>query len=418
MGNIINSQDKVYFICEQTGRNNEYVFILLAVLLCLSSTILNFFLVIPITLKLNRAGAVESYRHRISTMDHENEKARLETVHVSSIENNSIKYTEDSINQFRENEEKVTDRMHDLLDESRRDDTYDNGYTETFDSKVFNPSGSFSYGKRLRERLDFKPNTNDTEFTEETHLKLVYDPACEPDTGLQSFQSLEGNEYDTGTTEVDKTPAKSRIVTSAYRSELHKLPRNFFDSKYHYIRPHELLNRTFGMPLLVMEICRAPLYTSDSEDRLSMDDSSCPILINLEDEACIISYFCSRGFLFHCRTDNRFYFSVGNRGWGDVNAEINKMEDELRMLCFGRVFGRYVAGSKIDKPTDLVITFHNGRFEHSSWRFYYLMFENDKAVVVRHSGYTQSLKLKYIYSLFSLLYGLVCLNKVSFRKSL
>ena len=141
------------------------------------------------------------------------------------------------------------------------------------------------------------------------------------------IRSLDGNVTNIGRTGVDETFAKSRIVTSAYGSELHELLRNFFVSKYHGFRPQELLNRTFGVSLLVMKICRAPRYASDdSGDRLSTDDSSCPILINSEDEACINSYFGSRGFLCHCRSDNCFYFGVGDRGWGDISAEINRME--------------------------------------------------------------------------------------------
>ena len=250
----------------------------------------------------------------------------------------------------------------------------------------------------------------------ETRLKTVYDRTVDSDNGSESTPCARDITVETERTAVEQPSGKSRIVTSAEGSDLHELLRNFFESETYCIKPQELLNRTFGVPVLVLKIDRAPIYdSSDSEDGLSAEDLR-PVLINREDEACISSYFSSGGFQFHCRDETSFYFGVGYRGRDDVNAEIDRMEAELRMLCFGRFFGRNICGRRINSPEDLVISFRIEGFERSSWRFYYLLFENRKHVLVRHTCQMQRWKLACMYYLLALWYFLVWFNKALFRK--
>ena len=295
----------------------------------------------------------------------------------------------------------------------------DNRAEERPDSRKGNFSDGVLYCEGLQKAgsRTVETKNNDESYTEETELKTVYDPVSDPISCLENTQNLGDSVLKTERTErISELPAeesygKSRIITSAERSKLHELLRNFFEAKDNGIRPQELLNRTFGVPILVIEICRAPTNVSgDSEGRLSTDNL-CSIFITSEDEACINSYFDSRGFRFHCRSGNCFYFGVGGRSWGDVSAEIGRMEGELRMLCFGRFFGRTVAGSRINSPRDLVLSFRNGGFEQSSWRFYCLLFDNNKPVLARLTFHMQRRKLTYIYCLFALMYYLICLNK-------
>lgn len=341
------------------------------------------------------------------------------TERANSVENTCIKNVDDSTKTLlrkRETKENDINRS----DKNRADDISEFGIPDSRQS-TFSDGDLYGEGLQDAESLACETGSNDAEYTEETHLKTVYNPICEHGKGFENTQNLRDNVLETERTSglpAKESYGKSRIVTSAERSELHMLLRNFFESKDNGIIPHELLNRTFGVPILVMEICRAPgIVSDDSEGRLSMGDS-CPVLINREDEACINSYVCSLGFRFHCRSENCFYFGVGNRRWGEVNAEINRMEGELRMLCFGRLFGRNVSGSRINNPGDLVISFRIEGFEHSAWRFYYLLFENKKLVLVRQTCNMQRRKMTYIHCLFALLFFLVCLNKASFRKFL
>ena len=262
------------------------------------------------------------------------------------------------------NEAIFNDGIGDILDEENENSELE--IAETFSSQLSNPIYSVSYDGQLRQvespdcSLKVGSEDNDSVSTEETKLKTVYEPDGNDNNGLESIQSLESNDIGAQRTTVEDSFEKSRIVTSADRSELYGLLlRNFFESRDNGIKPQELLSRTFGVFVLVMEICRAPRYISDeSEEERYLD--SCPILVNRDDEECINRYMGSRGFWFQCRRDNCFYFGVGNRGWGDVNAEISRMERELRMLCFGRLFGRNVAGSRIESPRDLEISFRDG----------------------------------------------------------
>ena len=318
------------------------------------------------------------------------------------------------------NEAIFNDEIGDILDEENENSELE--IAETFSSQLSNPNDSVSYDGQLRQlespdcSLKVGSEDNDAVSTEETKLKTVYEPDGNDNNGLESIQSLESNDVGVQRTTVEDSFAKSRIVTSADQIELYGLLlRNFFESRDNGIKPQELLNRTFGMPILVMEICRAHgRIAYEAEEERFLD--SCPILVNRDDEACINSYMGSRGFWFQCRRDNCFYFGVGNRGWGDVSAEISRMEGALRMLCFGRLYGRNVAGRRIESPRDLEISFRDGRFEQSSRRFYFTLFENNKPVLIRQTCRMQCLKLRYIYFLMALVYFIVCLHKTPLRK--
>ena len=269
-------------------------------------------------------------------------------------------YNYDVDDQFLENDETIRDKIHEILNDNKVNTERE--YSGAFSSTLLDSGVD-------EERLPTADNTNNSlnnntednaiELNEETELKTVYEPCNIDNNGLDSNQNLESDDYTTHRTTVLETFVKSHIVTSADRSELYGLLiRNFFfDKGNHGIEPQELLNRKFGMPILVMEICRAPMYISDETEEERFLDS-CPILVNRDDEACINSYIGSRGFQFQCRRENHcFYFGVGSREWDDVNAEISRMERELRMLCFGRLYGRNVAGRKIKNAGDLLLTF-------------------------------------------------------------
>lgn len=356
----------------------------------------------------------------VKTQDNVNEM-ESEMFYANPIERIGIKCVDDSPKQSIKNKMTVTHIMQYGSDDCQTEERTEMSPAEN--SRMTHFSDGLSYDGCLRNividasSLTFETENTDHKLTEETHLKTVYDSSLISDNDSESTPEVRDSTIETAKTVVEEPSGKSRIVTSADGSDLHELLRKFFESEMHFIKPQELLDRTFGVSILVMKIDVAPTYvSSDSEDSLSPKEVS-PVHINREDEACISSYFSSRGFQFHCRDETCFYFGVGNRGRGDVNAEIDRMEAELHMLCFGRFFGRNIGGRRINSPEDLVISFRIEGFERSSWRFYYLLFENTKMpVLVRHTYQMQRWKLACMNYLLALLYFLVCFNKALFRK--
>ena len=133
-------------------------------------------------------------RKYVKTVGHEKERPGTGTVRAfNTVENSFIMYVDDPTKQLKETKITLTYSIYDISDESRTGEISEYRHTETFDSKLCNPSDGVSYGERLRDAdslacsLNFEPKDDtDNQFTEETHLKMVYDPACEPDTGLHT----------------------------------------------------------------------------------------------------------------------------------------------------------------------------------------------------------------------------------------
>ena len=343
---------------------------------------------------------------------------RLRSNSIDLIEN----YAEGSTNQlFREQETSECSMMQNSKDDFQSDERSKLRQTDAYDTRNCNLFKDALYNERSQnvDGLTAESENNDAEVTDETHLKTVWDTSYVNGLWTEHTHSLSDNFPETERSmciHTEELYRKTRVVTSADCSELHQLLRQFFDTMDHGIKPQELLNRTFGVPIIVVEICRAPTNVSDDTDDSMTVIDSCPVFINSQDEACIRSYFESRGFRFHCRRENCFYFGVGNRKWNDSNAEISRMEGELRMLCFGRLYGRSVAGSRIESPREVEISFRDGRFEHSSRRFYFTLFENNKPVLISQTRHMRCSKLRNIYFLLVLVFFLVCLNKAPLRK--
>ena len=168
----------------------------------------------------------------------------------------------------------------------------------------------------------------------------------------------------------------SKLVTSSNTNELLRCLLSVYleKTKSNGIDAQSLRRRTFGVPILVLKIETKPVINDESDiGGLSTN----PAWISNEDIECITAYLNTRGFQFLCRDGNCLCFSVNNRNTAEVNSEINRLQEGLRNVCFGRFFGRVVNGHRINSLEDLILSF---RIEGStdrplSWRFYYLLSE-------------------------------------------
>ena len=191
-------------------------------------------------------------------------------------------------------------------------------------------------------------------------------------------------------------PVKCKFVTSSDNSAMIAyLLSNFFQKQTYVTKPQELFRRTFGVPTLIMKI-DAKALDNDGDEGAAMGHDN-PVWVSQEDEDCINCYLDTHGFRLLCRDDNTFYFSVGNRDWASANVEIDRMQSELRVLCFGRFYGRVIGGKRIEKPEDLIISFRLDGFAHNTWRFCFVLVEHRKVVVVRSGRPITSVRMEYAY---------------------
>ena len=168
----------------------------------------------------------------------------------------------------------------------------------------------------------------------------------------------------------------SKLVTSSNTNELLRCLLSVYleETKSNGIDAQSLRRRTFGVPILVLKIETKPIINDESDiGGLSTN----PAWISNEDIECISAYLNTRGFKFLCRDGNCLCFSVNNRNTAEVNSEINRLQEGLRNVCFGRFFGRVVNGHRINSLEDLILSFHiEGSTDRLlSWRFYYLLSE-------------------------------------------
>ena len=229
---------------------------------------------------------------------------------------------------------------------------------------------------------------------------------------MESYLPMEPtNADDTGRhaqSEQNEASRKTKLVTSSESNRMQiYLLSNFFEKRTYATEPQELFRRTFGVPTLTVKIEAKAL--GDVDDPGDSVFQPYPVWVSNEVEECISKYMGMQGFRLLCQDGDKFYFSVGNRRWTSANSEIDRIQSELRVLCFGRFYGRVIGGRRIDTPEDLLISFRLEGLDQTTWRFYFILVENKNTVVIRRAYQMQCRKVSHMYMYMYHLLALLCL---------